>query len=98
MKRTVVFYKCMNAPDMILAWVLSGSDSVELWKKRKCESDVYLHHEEIDIPEYDTTEDELAALEAKLDKERQVFEDRSYGLAMRIQELRLREKRHEQAS
>lgn len=96
MKRTVVFFKSLEAPSVIHAWVLSERDSVELWRKRRPDTDIYLHHEEIDIPEYDTTEEELEALEAKLDKEREEFEGRSYGLAARINELR--EKRHEQAS
>lgn len=98
MKRTVVFYKDLNVPSLILAWVLGERDSVELWRKRVPETDIYLHHEEIEIPECDTTGDEIEALEAKLDKEREAFEGKSYGLAVRIQELRLREKRHEQAS
>jgi len=97
MKRTVVFFKNADgSPGLIHAWVLGKGDSVELWRKRRPATDIYLHHEEIDIPEYDTTEEELEALEAKLDKEREEFEGRSYGLVTRINELR--EKRHEQAS
>lgn len=96
MKRTVLFYKDLNVPNLILAWVLGKSDSVARWRARRPPTDIYLHHEEIDIPDFDTTAQELEALESALDKEREEFEGKVCGLAARINELR--EKRHEQAS
>jgi hypothetical protein len=88
MKRTVVFFKSVNSQDLIFAWVLSETDSVEQWQERKLAGDILICSREIDIPETDTREAEIEALEKQLENERAESHRRIATIQDRISNLR----------